>query len=169
VAVSPDSLVLMRADAAPLALVVRDARGRLLARGATWTSATPGIASVAANGVVTGAAPGIVQVRATVDGVADSTRVRVVPRRGTLLVTVASAETDSVIPGANVIVHPAGAGPNTPPVAAGTTGPAGQVLFTGLDEGAYDVSGSAQLFITTTVTNVVVVADQQVPLRIRLP
>lgn len=79
IAIVPDSLVLLPADARSFTLIMRDATGATLSgRPVTWTSTAPAIATVNATGLVTTIAPGRALVIAASEGKADSAVVRVV-------------------------------------------------------------------------------------------
>jgi trimeric autotransporter adhesin len=67
--VVPATLTLAVGRSAPLAALPLDSAGTLLGgRTISWTSATPTVATVAANGVVTGVAPGTARITATTGG-----------------------------------------------------------------------------------------------------
>jgi uncharacterized protein YjdB len=76
----------------PLTAQARDASGNALARTFTWSSSNPGVASVSADGVVTGVAPGgPVVISATTDGRTGTSAITITPIRvATVAVTLAS-------------------------------------------------------------------------------
>lgn len=76
---SPDSLLLALGDTRPFTAVVRDAAGAVLAgRPVSWSSSAPAIATVAADGRVTGVAAGRALVIARSEARADTAPVTVV-------------------------------------------------------------------------------------------
>lgn len=79
VTVLPGAWALGAGDTVQLQAVARDARGNPLARTVAWSSLNQQVATVAASGVVTAVAPGEAPIRATVEGVASSGAVTVVP------------------------------------------------------------------------------------------
>jgi uncharacterized protein YjdB len=77
--IEPDSLVLQVATRGELRVTARDGSGNVLTgRAVAWSSSDARVATVAA-GVVTGAAEGTARITATVEGVAASITVRVLP------------------------------------------------------------------------------------------
>ncbi|MBV9774373.1 MAG: Ig-like domain-containing protein, partial [Gemmatimonadetes bacterium] len=80
VRVEPDSLVLGTGSTGTLHAVALDAQGNVLAgRTVAWTTSDAQVASLGAGGSVTGVAAGTATVTATVEGVAASAVVRVLP------------------------------------------------------------------------------------------
>lgn len=78
VSVSPLTATVVVGSTTLLAAVARDAAGNLLSgRAATWSSASSTIATVSPAGVVTGVAPGVASISATVDGVVGTSSVSV--------------------------------------------------------------------------------------------
>lgn len=82
VTVNPTSAAIELGRTVQLTATVRDSRGEVVSgRTPTWTSADPSVASVNAEGVVTGVAPGgPIQITGTVDGRSGATSVTVTPR-----------------------------------------------------------------------------------------
>lgn len=66
--VAPTSLTLFVDSVGQLSATARDANGNALVRAASWTAADPKVASVDAQGRVTGRSPGVTSVTATVEG-----------------------------------------------------------------------------------------------------
>jgi hypothetical protein len=76
--VDPSSLVIVVGEEATLAATVRDRNGNvLIGRTVAWSSSDEGVATVDAEGVVTGVEPGTVTVTAAVGSVAGEAQVRV--------------------------------------------------------------------------------------------
>lgn len=95
VAVTPLVSEVLVGSARQLLAVARSATGAVLTgRDITWTSGAPGIASVNASGIVSGLAPGVAIMAATIDGVTGFATVTVRPR---VVTTVQLAPTDPSI------------------------------------------------------------------------
>lgn len=81
VIVLPDRLSVGVGASAPLGAELRDAEGKLLSgRKVVWASKDPSVATVSAAGVVTGVAPGTVEVAASVEGKSAIADVTVTPK-----------------------------------------------------------------------------------------
>ncbi len=81
VAVTPLASEVLVGTARQLLAVARSATGTVLTgRTITWTSGAPGIASVSATGAVSGLAPGVAVIAATIDGITGFATVTVRPR-----------------------------------------------------------------------------------------
>lgn len=77
--ISPDSLLLVAGDAAPLTATLRDATGATLSgRAIQWTTDAPTVTSVSATGVVTGIGNGRALIIATSEARADTAPVHVI-------------------------------------------------------------------------------------------
>jgi len=70
VAIVPAAPAAMVGQTSQLSLDVRDASGAALSRPATWTSASPTVATISASGLVSAIAVGTSTITATVDGIA---------------------------------------------------------------------------------------------------
>jgi hypothetical protein len=80
VTIAPDTMQIVVADTAPLAVVLRDVRNVILTgRAIAWTSADTAIASVSASGLVTGHSVGATWISALSEGISDSSYVSVSP------------------------------------------------------------------------------------------
>ena len=80
VEVSPPSASITVAESTPLTARAKDASGNVLAgRSVTWNSLSPGLATVSADGTVTGKAQGTATITATAEGVAGRATVTVSP------------------------------------------------------------------------------------------
>lgn len=80
--IDPQRVTLQPSDAVLLRAVPRNARGQALAeRGPTWTSASPTIAHVSPEGIVSGLAPGMAQITATAEGKIATATITVEPLR----------------------------------------------------------------------------------------
>ena len=80
VAVTPATTTVTVGQTVQLAATARDASGQTLTgRAVTWTSASPGIASVSGSGLVSGVSAGSTTITATIDGVPGATTVTVGP------------------------------------------------------------------------------------------
>src|SRR4051794_22670946 len=80
VQVSPDSVVLAAGATGGFSAVAYDSAGNALTgRTVTWSSSDSVVATVGSTGTVTGVSPGAARVTATVEGVAGSAAVRVLP------------------------------------------------------------------------------------------
>jgi hypothetical protein len=78
--VSPTALTLAAGATAPLAGIPRDGSGRALTdRTVAWASQTPGVATVSANGIVTGVSAGSATITAASEGQEGSATVTVLP------------------------------------------------------------------------------------------
>ncbi|HEX7242628.1 MAG TPA: Ig-like domain-containing protein [Longimicrobiaceae bacterium] len=80
VRIQPDSLVLAPGSTGAFAATALDAQGNVLAgRTVTWTTSNAGVASLGSGATVTAVAQGTATITATVEGVAASAPVRVLP------------------------------------------------------------------------------------------
>lgn len=162
VVVSPDSATVMRADSVHFTATTRDARGNVLARTVAWSTANAPVATVGNGGTARGVAPGQAQIRATAEGVTGNGRVRVVPRRGAMVVDVENALNGNPVQGATVTARiGANASPTDPASGTATTSAAGRARLDALDEGVYTLFVAAQGMITAVLSSVTVVPDQQ--------
>lgn len=76
--ITPANLTLAEGDVADLAVVAKDAAGRVLqGRTATWQSSNVGVATVSVSGAVTALSAGDATITATVEGIAATTAVTV--------------------------------------------------------------------------------------------
>lgn len=81
VAVSPDRLTVGVGASSPLTVEARDAAGTVVGgRKIVWATKDPSVATVSGGGVVTGVAPGTVEVAATVEGKSAIVDVTVTPK-----------------------------------------------------------------------------------------
>ena len=80
-----------------------DSQGRpLVGRQVVWSSRTPGIAKVSSLGVVTGIAPGVAAVEASVDGITGRATITVTPRAAVSVTVTPAAPT--IAPGSRVLL-----------------------------------------------------------------
>ncbi len=101
VAVQPDSLVLKPGAAGKLSAVAYDAAGNVLTgRTVAWASADAAVATAGADGTVTGVAQGTARVTATVEGIAASASVRVLPAEAVVARVVVQPDSLVLAPGA---------------------------------------------------------------------
>jgi len=101
VAVQPDSLALKAGATGRLGAVAYDAAGNVLTgRSVTWSSADAAVATAGADGTITGIAPGTTRVTATVEGIAASAQVRVLPAEAVVARVVVQPDSLVLAPGA---------------------------------------------------------------------
>ena len=82
VTVTPSTGSVRIAEPLPLSATAKDINGVPIAgRPVTWTSSAPAVATVSANGLVTGVSEGQVTISATVDGVVGTAQITILERR----------------------------------------------------------------------------------------
>jgi len=110
---------------------------------ATWQSSNPAIATVNAAGLVTGVAPGDVDITATYQSVAGRSRVTISVRTFTLTGHVTDGTSGGILPNINIAIT---AGPRTG--ASTRTDASGDYTLSGLESGAITVTASAVSYDT---------------------
>jgi len=110
---------------------------------ATWQSSNAAIATVNAAGIVTGVAPGDVDITATFQSVAGRQRITVVVRTFTLTGLVTDGTSGGILPNINIQIT---AGPRTG--ASTRTDATGNYTLGGLEAGAITVTASAVSYDT---------------------
>ncbi|HEY0154891.1 MAG TPA: Ig-like domain-containing protein [Longimicrobium sp.] len=101
VAVQPDSLALKAGATGRLSAVAYDAAGNVLTgRIVAWSSADAAVATAGADGTITGVAPGTTRATATVEGIAASAQVRVLPAEAVVARVVVQPDSLVLAPGA---------------------------------------------------------------------
>ena len=97
IAISPEVVSLAVPDTLRLIAVVKDAGGKPLARTVTWRSESPALATVSADGLVTGLAPGgPFYITATADGQTAGAALSVTPRPNAAPIATLTTERPSV-------------------------------------------------------------------------
>ena len=77
--IEPRNVVLPLGYQQQLSLTVTNLNGAVIPRAAQWSIADPGVATISANGMLSGIAQGSTTVRATVDGITDAIPVQIGP------------------------------------------------------------------------------------------
>jgi uncharacterized protein YjdB len=101
VAVQPDSLALKAGATGRLSAVAYDAAGNVLTgRIVAWSAADAAVATAGADGTITGVASGTTRATATVEGIAASAQVRVLPAEAVVARVVVQPDSLVLAPGA---------------------------------------------------------------------
>lgn len=110
---------------------------------ATWQSSNTSLATVNSAGIVTGVAPGDVDITATFQSVAGRLRVTIVVRTFTLTGHITDGTSGGILPNINIAIT---SGPRTG--ASTRTDAAGDYTLSGLESGAITVTASAVSYDT---------------------